>query len=235
MSTKSANGSRIGRRRAGAMQNEEYQRRRQNLVHLAAELFHKQGLSETSLGDLARAAKLDRATVYYYFANKEEVFAEVIRDSLVASATELELIASSKGSPAERLKALIRHQMEAFDRHYPFLFVYVRDDVDQLPIPNDLRSEVQAIADRSIALWERVVQEGLDDGTFTTSLSAGITTFTLMGAVAWSHRWYKPGRSLTASTVADGLAQLLVDGLRARRRRRSRGKPRRVGAGRDHP
>ena len=215
----SASDSQIGRRRVDASRNEEYRRRRQSLVHLAAELFHKQGLGDTSLADLARAANLDRATVYYYFANKEELFAEVIRESMVISAEELEEIASSGGAPAERLKALIRHLMEAFDRHYPFLFVYVRDDLDHLPISAELRSEVYAMAEQSFALWERVVREGMDDGTFTTSLPPGITTWTLMGAVAWSHRWYEPGRSLGAAAVADGLAQLLVDGLRARRRR----------------
>ncbi|MFN2536808.1 MAG: helix-turn-helix domain-containing protein [Mycobacteriales bacterium] len=69
----------IAGRRARGRKNEEYRTRRALLLEQAAELFHTNGLAATSLADIATAAGMDRATIYYYFSNKEEVVAEVLR------------------------------------------------------------------------------------------------------------------------------------------------------------
>ena len=88
----SAAESRIAQRRAQPWKTDDYQVRRQTILRHAAELFHARGLGDTTLADIARVAGLDRASVYYYFANKEEVFADVLRDAVndrLATDTEI--------------------------------------------------------------------------------------------------------------------------------------------------
>jgi AcrR family transcriptional regulator len=208
--------SSIARRRAEAAQNQDYQRKRRELTRIAAELFHAQGLGQTSLADVAREAGLDRASVYYYFANKEELYAEVLRESTEEVCEEAEHIANKKSDPTDRMRELIEAQMLAFDRHYPYLFAYARDDLQKLPISAALKTELVAVGNRVVSAWEKVLSDGLARGQFESDLPTSILAFTMVGTVAWAYRWYEPGRSLGPKAIGRGLAAFMLEGIRRR-------------------
>ena len=46
---------------------------REAILATAAQLFTRQGIHGTSLGDIAEAAKLSKGTLYYYYPAKEEL------------------------------------------------------------------------------------------------------------------------------------------------------------------
>jgi AcrR family transcriptional regulator len=206
----------IAKRRAMGLQYDDYRQRRRSLLRHAAELFHAKGLGDTSLADVARAGGLDRASIYYYFANKEEVFAEVLREAIADNEVQDQLIVKKRLPPDEKLRRLIVAQMAAFDKHYPYLYVYVREDIERLDLSADLKAWIIANSEARVRSWRGVIEEGIKAGTFETDLPTGIVAWTLIGAVAWSHRWYEPNRTLGHEAIGEGLAALLVDGLRKR-------------------
>ncbi|MGW5647046.1 TetR/AcrR family transcriptional regulator [Saccharopolyspora sp. NPDC003752] len=59
----------------------EEQRRmtRQRIITAARQVFEERGYGQASVGDIAKAAKVNRATFYLHFTNKAEVFTEVYR------------------------------------------------------------------------------------------------------------------------------------------------------------
>jgi AcrR family transcriptional regulator len=50
------------------------ERTRSLLLDTAERVFHAQGVSRTTLDDIAKAANLTRGAIYWHFANKEELF-----------------------------------------------------------------------------------------------------------------------------------------------------------------
>lgn len=52
--------------------------KRSELLVKAAECFRKYGYDKTSLDDIAKAMKLNKASLYYYIKNKEELFLEIL-------------------------------------------------------------------------------------------------------------------------------------------------------------
>ncbi|WP_246728953.1 TetR/AcrR family transcriptional regulator [Methylosinus sp. RM1] len=52
--------------------------RKEIILTAARTQFLKQGFSETSMGAIARAAGVSKATLYVYFANKEDLFADLV-------------------------------------------------------------------------------------------------------------------------------------------------------------
>jgi AcrR family transcriptional regulator len=52
--------------------------KRAELLQKATECFRKFGYDKTSLDDIAKAMKLNKASLYYYIKNKEDLFLEVI-------------------------------------------------------------------------------------------------------------------------------------------------------------
>jgi len=204
----------IAARRARAVKNDEYLARRAALIAQAADLFHTRGLNETSLADIAAAAGLDRASIYYYFKNKEEVVAEVLREVLDASLAEHSRIARGDLPPDEKLRQMIVMSMELFDRHYPHLFVYVRADLERSLISRKLRAFFQRYALKATALWRDVIEEGVHAGVFQINLPVDVATSVVLGAITSAHWWYAPGGETPPSALGDGIATLLTEGLR---------------------
>jgi AcrR family transcriptional regulator len=204
-------------RRARAEKNDDYQARRKLLIEEAANLFHTRGLRETSLADIAAAGGIDRATIYYYFSNKEEIVAEVLREALTDTVAEHRRIAASELAPDVKLRQMIAASMEAFDRHYPHMFVYVRADIERSLISRELRRFLQRNARAELALWQDVIAEGVDAGTFETDLPLHVAASAVLGALTSAHWWYQPGGPDAPSVLADGIADLVLAGLRKRR------------------
>lgn len=82
--------------------------RPQELLAAALDLFVERGFASTRLEDVARRAGVSKGTLYLYFANKEELFKAVVRNSLVPALGEAELsIAGFEGHGADLLRSVM--------------------------------------------------------------------------------------------------------------------------------
>lgn len=60
------------------MKSEKADNKRQFILEEAAKCFGRYGYEKTTLDDIGKVAKMNKATLYYYFKNKEEIFIEVV-------------------------------------------------------------------------------------------------------------------------------------------------------------
>jgi AcrR family transcriptional regulator len=80
--------------------------KRERLAAAAAEVFHRQGVERTTLGDIAQAADVPLGNVYYYFKTKDQLVEAALgahRAHLAGLTSQLDGLPD----PAARLKALI--------------------------------------------------------------------------------------------------------------------------------
>src|SRR3546814_17795247 len=79
--TAMAQSSNISRRRKTALEDgsTDYLAKRAELVEIAGRQFKNNGFRAPTLAEIGHKAGLDRATVYYYFGSKEELFSEGLR------------------------------------------------------------------------------------------------------------------------------------------------------------
>src|SRR5260221_12164864 len=84
--------SKIGERRRAAQQepSSDYVARRTAILQAAAECFRETGYEAARIDDVAEAAGIDRATLYYYFPNKEQLFRTLIMERLEGRAARLQ-------------------------------------------------------------------------------------------------------------------------------------------------
>ena len=76
--------------------------RPQQIVQAALEVFGELGLGRARLEDIARRAGVSKGTIYLYFPNKEELFREMVRSTVVAAIVAGEQIPST-GPATEQL------------------------------------------------------------------------------------------------------------------------------------
>ncbi len=213
-----ASTSEIGRRRKSALDkgSASYQQRRREIAHVAAEIFNARGFKGTSLSAVAEALGTDRASLYYYIANKRELFDEVVREVSEANVATAQSVLSSAAPPLEKLRTLVIELMRSYGAHYPLLYVYIREDLarvetDRTTWSQFMRGVNRQYEDAIIA----IVQEGIDDGSIRPMASARVLAFGVMGMINWTNRWFVPDRSPdTAEEIGTAYADLVVAGLR---------------------
>jgi len=204
----------LRRSRARARPSASYLDRRQELVAAAARVMSRKGIHEMTLNDIALEAGSDRASIYYYVAGKEELLAEVLRDSSRENLAAFTAIAESDLPPAQKVRRIIEALMASFDAHFPYLYVWVQEDPSRLQeMGSDALDEITAASEKNYRLIRGVLEEGVRSGALHSTLPVGILAQTVLGLAAWTYRWYEPGHDLSAQQVAQGLADLLLTGI----------------------
>src|SRR5271163_2448214 len=77
----------------------------------AAELFAERGLNDTKIEEIAAATGIAKATLYYYFAGKEDILAFLLEDGLRDVAEDVATIVHSDGPAAPPLGAVSSAQL----------------------------------------------------------------------------------------------------------------------------
>ena len=206
----------IGERRSAATSGgrASYHKRRQEITEAAVGVFHPLGYAEASLSSIAAELGIDRATLYYYFSSKEQIFDEVVRAVLEENATLARRIADSQISPARKLRELISAFMISYSENYPLLYIYVREDLSRV---SDKRSEwsqdMRRLNKEIESAFIEIIKQGLQDKSFRSIGSPKLMTYGILGMLNWSHRWYRPDSGESASDVGRAFADFALSGL----------------------
>src|SRR5215470_6022053 len=72
--------------------------RPKQILDAALAVFAERGLSAARLEDIAKRAGVSKGTIYLYFANKEELFREVVRSTVISNLEEREQLLSEPGT-----------------------------------------------------------------------------------------------------------------------------------------
>lgn len=213
----------IGQRRAAAQADggAAYQERRREIVNAAAEVFRDKGLRGTSLNDVAERLSTDRASLYYYVGSKDELFHEVVHEAAEANVRAAEEIVAGDAPAPEKLRALVKSTMASYGRHFPFLFVYIQENLSQVPNPKtEWSKKAKTINKRYDAAIVAMIQQGLDEGSIMPVASARVLAYGIIGMMNWTHRWFKHDDALSAEEIGESYAQMVLGGLATRRPRR---------------
>jgi AcrR family transcriptional regulator len=85
------------------------QNKRERLVDSAATLFHRHGMSATSLADIAKHADIPIGNVYYYFKTKEELALAALACRREQFTKLYDTLQENLADPRQRLIEISRH------------------------------------------------------------------------------------------------------------------------------
>src|SRR5919106_2891563 len=73
----------------------------------AAEAFSRRGFDGVVVDDIARAAGVNKAMIYYHFKDKIALYREIVRDMLRHVGGQVTAIAASNATPEQKIAAWI--------------------------------------------------------------------------------------------------------------------------------
>lgn len=188
----------------------EAEARRQEIVVIAAQLFHDRGYHRTSMSDIAEAANLAKPSLYHYVRGKDELLAEIhsmFMDPLLEKARARE----GQGlEPEAELREIIFDIVD-LNRSLPgFVRVfheYVRD------LPEGVAEEIGRKRDHFEEEVASVVAAMIGDG-LPDSVQRRVIVLSLFGICNWAYHWYRPNGALDSRSIADLMTDFALNGLR---------------------
>ncbi len=209
-----------GRERLGSTyKTRKRDRRREEILDAAAQVFSEKGFHRATLKDIADKVGMLPAGLYHYIGSKDEALLEVCRSRGETFIREMRSLLSAPspvggpvGSPvADRLVAAIVRHMVNNRRELVYSFAFRRHD-----LPTQLAPELAAMSHEYQTLWEQLIRQGIAAGEFHPGVDPGRTAMALLAMCNGAIDWYESRSEPEIEEAARGFADLALDGLRVR-------------------
>ncbi len=186
---------------------------RKKVIITAGEVFSHFGYKKTTMDEIARALKMGKSSIYYYFASKEEIFEAVILHEANVLRNELTNAIKAVDSPTEKLRNYVFVRMKMFER----LSNYYRAIFDKNLDHFDFIETVRAKYDREeLAILRLLLYHGARKKVFNvenseyTALAVQTTLKGLEVPLFWKKKEVDVGERL------NGVLDVLFNGILAK-------------------
>jgi len=183
-----------------------------DIVSAAAKVFRTKGYHAATVRDIAEEVGILKGSLYHHFASKEELLYLVVKEPIAQMYRAIAEIAAADLAATEKLRRAVSAHLEAFDRHYPHLFVYLRE---REAVKRRFREMIGFSPKEYYRCWQQILQEGVENGEFRSDFDIQVTSYGLLGMLNWSCEWYDPQGRLSIQEVAEEFTALALAGLRA--------------------
>jgi TetR/AcrR family transcriptional regulator len=189
---------------------------REHLIDVALVLFAKQGIAETTLGEIAREAGVTPAMVHYYFKTREQLVDVLIDERFTPLRAELaSVFTDTAPEPADALRAFARALVATVDRHPWFASLWLREVISE---SGGLRQRMnERFGDEREKSLTGKIRQWQQEGKLNPDLEPSLVFSSLFGLTVLplaTRKWddHKHG-AVTSESIARHAVALLTHGI----------------------
>ncbi len=169
---------------------------RERIMDVAAASFLVHGYEGTSLRHIADSVGMKAGSLYYHFASKDELLAEILRRGIdVMNVAFDEAEAASAGSSdatsadaaADRVAGHVRAHLSALYENGPYTAVHV---TSFRTAPATIREEIVKLRDGYEARWTQLFVELQGAGEMAPDIDINLARLALFGVMNSSVDWF---------------------------------------------
>ncbi|RAV16057.1 TetR/AcrR family transcriptional regulator [Paenibacillus contaminans] len=184
--------------------------RRKQIVEAATKSFAFFGYKATTMEQVAKIAGVGKGTIYTFFAQKEELFDEIMHNFIVEMRQIAEKVMDPQKPLFDNLHPLLYELLDFRRKHE--LTIRLSHEVKEMGTPK-AQEGMRQIEQAILAFVQKKVQEALDKGEIKTC-DPEITAFVIVKLyVAFVHDWEKLNPPLSNEKIAELFQTYIVEGL----------------------
>jgi AcrR family transcriptional regulator len=203
---------------------------REGILHAAERAILRKGYSATTMDDVAREARLSKATIYKYIPGKGVLLYEILSHYFDELRNKTEAIASGAGTAADKLRLAIRLALAESESKQSLTRVLWMDksmlklmrvfvaasgkpaaataaDRKMIGLLRDKRREITAVG-------ARILEEGVAAGEFRPMDTARAAEYLEAVLEGYTHARFWRGDAPVSKDAADDLTRFVLDGIR---------------------
>ena len=176
----------------------------------AARLICAHGYEATSMQQIADACGLTKAGLYHHITTKESLLLAIMTygmdlfEEVVLSKAEL------VADPLERLKVTMAKNLELVtDETSKSVTIILHED---RTLTGEARKAINARKKKYVRFLEDAFRAAIERGQIRP-VDPTIASFSLLGAVLWTFKWYRPDGALDREKLSAGMIDQFFHGL----------------------
>jgi AcrR family transcriptional regulator len=114
---------------------------RRKVIVSAGRIFSLYGFRKTTMDEIAKALKMGKSSIYYYFASKEEIFEAVVKWEANILRNELTAAIKSVDSPIDKMKNYVFVRMRSFEKLANYYNAIFDKNLDHFDFIEHIRSQ----------------------------------------------------------------------------------------------
>lgn len=177
---------------------------------IAINLFFKKGYFATSISDIAKGCGIQKASIYYHYASKEDLLFHILKATMDDLTAYLKQCLAVAEGTEQRMRAAVRaHVCFHLERQQENFIA----NSELRGLTSEHYREIVCKRDEYEKIFQDLISRGAGEGGFADGdvkiLSYAILTLCTAGA-----GWYRPGGRLTVNEIADIYENFIISGLR---------------------
>lgn len=195
---------------------EEAQITKRNLLAAALDVFSRKGYTAATMEDIAMQANVTTGAIYHHFDGKSALYIALIEDNSAKASQLAQEIVDEGGRPASILRRLLVRLFEFAEEDKEYravmeLFLNTSEISSELSIINKQILESRRIL---VQFFSNLIQAGIVEGEFQTSVSAEVTALALVGFMnGMGLIWLQDPEYFSIKENAEELVDLFLAGI----------------------
>jgi AcrR family transcriptional regulator len=179
------------------------------------DLFHKKGYFATSISDIARAAGIQKSSIYYHYATKEDILFDILSTTLADLNSTLQSALENVDGAENRMRAaILSHTIFHLERQKEVIIA----DSELRGLTAETYKSIIEQRDEYERKFQALIKVGMEAHVFHPAdfkiISYAIITMST--SVCW---WYRPQGRLDQKAIAEIYTDFIMTGLKGRDRK----------------
>ena len=187
--------------------NDKYNR----ILEAAVKVFAKHGFFQATISQIAKEAGVADGTIYLYFKNKEDIFHQFFSYKTKEVFNGFREEVDNAKSADEKLKNLIKRQLNEFQRDRNMAIVYQAGTRHNYRLAED---KIKTMTKMYLDMVGEIIEQGQIEGKIRKDLYLSLVKRFIMGSVdEVINTWVLSGGKYDLESMADPLVDLLLRGI----------------------
>ncbi|MBW1709150.1 MAG: TetR/AcrR family transcriptional regulator [Deltaproteobacteria bacterium] len=134
-----------------------------SILNTAKKMFARYGLRKTSIEEMARMARVAKATIYNYFGSKDRVYLEVLRREMSELVEKVSYLVDQETLPRDKLATFVKAKFRYMAKAINILNLDREGIENLIPGAESIRNE---LFNREVDIINSILVDGVKKGFF---------------------------------------------------------------------
>ena len=137
--------------------------RKDQIKTAALRCFSQYGYNKTTMDDIANAIGMKKASLYYYYKNKETIICDTIESEVYNFLETANQKISKIKTATKKLYLLVNWETEFFQERIGTFDLSVSTIIEAQPLLHEMMEKARI---KDVDLWAGIIQDGIEKGEF---------------------------------------------------------------------
>ena len=177
---------------------------------VSIDLFFKKGYFATSISDIAKGSGIQKASIYYHYANKEDLLYHILKSTMDNLTTYLKNSLLSVEGVEQRMRVAVRSHVRFHLERQKENFIA---NSELRGITAEHFRTIVKKRDEYEAIFQDLIRQGAEESVFA-NVDVKILSYAILTLCTAGATWYNPNGRLTVDEIAEIYENFIISGLK---------------------